>query len=267
MLRSFFILILMMSFVYGKFPQNESETNRKNIAFDGSYPFDKRKLNVPPSVQKTRFKLNQKKKIVDKIQRDSEKSENILDGTLDIAVLQKPIVKALKTVDTLYLHPSFISTIIFPKSMTISTAGASFTTSLFSYSNNILLLQPSLGARNGNMVLSLTDGKQNYMITIFVKHYFKEVECKIKGSGYKCADDFLATIIKYTKNTEMTLNDKLQLIEDYLKLHKLERLDIFDNREYVVIQKNAETYYIVRDDEFGNIYKNGIALTVRKSIK
>lgn len=264
------LLLLCANFAFAKFPESNSYNNANQndgtIGFTGEYPYDKSKLDTPKDVQKKRFMLKPNPKIVKKLRKDLERRKNILDGTLDIAILQKPIIKPLKTIDTLYLHSNFITTIIFPKSLTITKAGASFETREFSHSQNTLLLQPTNNARNGNIVISLSDGKKNYMMTIFVKQYFPEDNCEVKGENYKCSNDYLATIIKYKKERKLTMDFKLQLLQDYLNLHGIKKLSIPKNLDYLVLKKNEKTYYIVRDDEFGNIYKSGLSLTIKNSI-
>lgn len=269
----FILIIIFSTILFAKFPaensydvNNPQKTNSQNIGFTGEYPFDKRKLAVPPFVQKERFELNLKKPIVNSLQRKAKRKQNLLDGTLDIAVLQKPIYRAMKTVDTLYLHSNFITTIIFPKNITIKTAGASFSTNEFSYSENILLLQPTNDARNGNIVFSLSDGIKNYMMTIFVKQYFPNIKCRLENGNYKCANDYLATIIKYKEPKKLTVDFKLQLLEDYLRMNGYDKLILQNNLDYVMLQKGKETYYIIRDDEFGTIFKNGLSLTIKNSL-
>jgi len=269
----FVSMVVFSMSLFAKFPEantydvnNPQRANSQNLGFTGEYPFDKRKLSVPPVVQKERFELNLKKPIVKDLQRKVKRKQSLLDGTLDIAVLQKPIYRAMRTIDTLYLHSNFITTIIFPKNIVIKTAGASFSTNEFSYSQNILLLQPTNNARNGNIVFSLSNGNRNYMMTIFVKQYFGKEKCRVENGNYKCADDYLATIIKYVQPKKLTVDFQLQLLEDYLRLNGLKKLTIPHNLGYVVLQKGKETYYIIRDDEFGTIFKSGLSLTIKNSI-
>jgi len=266
------VIFMLVSSTYAKFPTenrdnlSQSDTQSNKTTFERDYPYDKRLNLIPPSVQRQRFIMNLDKEAVKKSRVDTERSKNILDGTLDIAVLQKPIHKALKTIDTLYIHSNYITTIMFPKEFTIKTAGVSFSTTTFTHAGNVLLLQPSKNSSNGNIVFSLYDGKKNYMMNIFIKQYFKEDECKISGGRYKCVGDYLATIIKYTKPEPLTTNFKLNLIEDYLKLNNLKKLKIAKNLAHLDIQKNGETYYIIRDDEFGTICNSNITLRIEKTL-
>lgn len=245
---------------------SQEENGQPNVGFDGTYPFDKSKLSNPPMVNKNRFELSIDSNVVNKTQRDIEKRESMLDGTLNLSVLQKPLTRVLKTIDTLYLHPSYLTTIIMPKQTRINTALASFTTKEFSYNENVLILQPSLDARNGNVILSLSDGKNNYMITLFIKHYFPELNCKEAGSNYKCMNDYLTTTIKYVAQEKLTTIKKFEIIEEYLKISKKEKIEIVENLSFVTLQKNGVTYYIIRDDEFGDISKSGISLTIKNSL-
>lgn len=234
--------------------------------FNGQYPFDNTQLSVPPIVQKNRFELNIDKEVVENQMRSIEKTEQILDGTLDLSVLQKPLIKTMKTIDTIYLHPSFITTLVFPPEVTITQALSSFNTAVISHSQNTLILQPSIDARNGNIILSISDGNKNSVIQIFVKQYFRDASCKKSDNQYRCSNDFLATTIKYIREENLSVDKKLSVIDEYFKLNNIRHLRLEKNLDYVQIEINKMTYYIIRDDEFGEIFKDGMSLAVRTSI-
>lgn len=267
------IAVLLIMFVasaslYAKRVSDGEETDESKYGFTEKqeFPFDKTKQSIPPYVQEKRFKLGLSNNKVREIRKNLEKHSEIMEGTLDISILQKPLIKTLKTVDTLYLHPTFISTVLLPKQLTIADCLPSFETTTFSYSQNVLRIQPSKNAKTGNLSLSVTDGKKNYVMNIFVKKYFKEDKCINNGTNYVCADDVLSTIIKYVPSRKLNIDSKLQIMEEYLKLTKKTKISIKNNLDYVTLEKGNETFYIVRDDEFGDIFRNGIAFTIKNAI-
>jgi len=255
-----------------------SNTNYKNQEKDSQdktkygftetqeYPFDKSKENIPPYVQEKRFKLDLDLDETIELNKKIDRQKDILEGTLDISVLQKPLIKVLKTIDTLYLHPSYISTIVLPSQLKVVTCLPSFDTANFDYSDNLIRLQPSKNAQNGNISISLTDGKRNYTMNIFVKRYFKDDKCIDNGNNYLCSQDYLSTMIKYVPPRKLTTNTKLQIVEEYLALTKKTKIEIKRNLDYLTLQKGNEVFYIIRDDEFGDIYRNGVSLSIRNSI-
>ncbi|KAB7891309.1 hypothetical protein [Poseidonibacter ostreae] len=230
------------------------------------FPFDKSKQDIPPYVQEKRFKLDIRSEDVTRIRKKLEKHSEIMEGTLDISILQKPLTKILKTVDTLYLHPSFISTIMLPKQLKIINALPSFETTIFDYNNNILRLQPTRNAKTGNISMSLSDGQKNYTMNIFVKKYFANDKCVNNGQNYVCSDDFLSTIVKYIPPRSLDTNSKLKIVEEYLRVTNKTKISIPRNLDYVMLRKGKETFYIIRDDEFGSIFRNGTAFSVRNAI-
>lgn len=256
----FFLIIFLISI--NVFAQNN------NLGFGNGqeYPFDNKKVNIPAEVQQKRYKLSIDKDKVNNIQRNIYRQKEIMNETLDISILQKPLKKPLKTVDTIFLHPSFITTIIMPTNLTLSDCTPSFDTTVFRYEKNIFYIQPTREASVGNITIALTDGVKNYTITLFVKKYFKELDCVNEGENYKCADDYLSTIIQYAYPKRLDTITKLQIVEKYLRLHNKEKLTISKNLDFVTLKDMGETFYIIRDDEFGKIFKDGIRLTIKDSI-
>ena len=253
---SFFLIFCIALSSYAR---NKKNPNK----FYGEIPFDKSKLDQPRIVRKRRFELNIKPDETYEILEKMRKQKQMLDGVYGINIKQSPLIKPLKTITTIYLHPNFISTIIFPKKYKInSKPQVSFPLKVFEYDSNTIRIRPSTDATEGNIVLSLTDGIQNYSITIFYKKYIPNLKCT-QYSINDCRNTELATVIKFIDGESYNPFD---IIEEYKKLHHLKRLKISKNLGYVVLSKGKDTYYIIRDDEFGTIYKDGILLRVKKKL-
>lgn len=223
-------------------------------------PYDKKKLSTPKKVLEVRTILDIDETQANEIEKKTDRAESILDGTISINILQEPLLKPLKTIDTIYLHPSFLTTLIFPKHYKISDATTSFKFNVFEFDNNVIRVQPNPRV-SGNIAISLSDNKANYSLTIFVKKYIANIDCKETETG--CKNDYLAVVIRYKENNTI---DPFKIIEDYLLLNQKHKLVISQNLEHVSFSKGGETYYIIRDDEFGTIYKDGLSLVVQKKL-
>lgn len=250
-----FFIFLLISIAEARPQQN----NEEQLGFDGITPFDKSQLSIPKTVRQNRFELSIESNTTSIILEEIQRKQDLLDGLYHVDILQKPLFKTLKTVDIIYLHPNFLTTIMFPQKYSISKPMASFKTNFFEFSNNTIRIQPAQNSPLGNIVLSLTDGKQNYSINIFVKKFIQDVNCINK----KCKQDFLATVIKYQEPKKL---NHFQVIEEYLVLNSFKKVTIEKNLDYVSFSKNGETFYIIRDDEFGNIFKDGLSLKIKTSL-
>jgi hypothetical protein len=240
------------------------EDNRQDdYRFNGDMPYDKSKLSQPKIVQQNRFELNLNEKEVYDIHTKVQKKQDILDGVAGINILQSPMFKPLKTVSTIYLHPNFITTLIFPDNLKIAgKPRIAFLAKVFEFDNNTMRIRPDRSSTSGNIVLTLTDGQRNYSLTIFHKRYIPDLECT-KDPQSDCKNTHLATVIKFIKAKKF---NPFNIIEEYQTLHNISRIVIKKNLDYLTFSKGSETYYIIRDDEFGTIYKDGLSLKVKTTI-
>lgn len=227
-----------------------------------AYPFDPTSP-APGWVQTDRFKQENVTKEFDNAQRNQKRFRDALDGTFDLSVLQRPVQKVFKSIDTLYFHPNYITTIMVPKSYTIvpGSAHASFQTNFFSVAkdSNILMIQPSKDFNNGNMVMTLTDGKENYFMTINAIQYFSNMECRKSQGNYKCADEYLSTTYKYTLAERLTTDLKVRIMETLKRMYKT--LDFEKKKSYSVEFKGIN-YYVYEDEMNGDFFFHGKNLKI-----
>ena len=242
---------------------NNTKEYQDGYDFTGKYPYDKTKISEPSRVQQARFELNIDQKKANIIRAKIIKTKEVLDGLAGVNLLQNPIFKPLRTVSTVQLHPNFITTIIFPKKFHISKKPQiSFPYKVFEYDSNIIRIRPTTDSSMGNIVLSLSDGKNNYSLNIFYKRYLPDMKCK-KIKNKDCKNTALATVIKYTTTSSF---NPFKIIEEYEKLNNISSLVIKNNLDYLIFSKKGQTYYIIRDDEFGRIYKDGLSLKVTTTL-
>ena len=262
MKKVFFFLLITSTILFSR--TNGNNGNNEDGTFDLTIPFNKKELDIPPKVRQIRFLENINDRKVENTQKRILRTNDILDGVYHVEILQKPIVRPLKTIDTIYTHPSFLTTLIFPKGMEVIRPRASFDTKVFEFNGNIIQLQPLANSKQGNITLFLSDGKQNHAVTIFIKRFLPRDYLKTKKQDSPMKkNDYLATVIKYKQTQKI---DAFAIIEEYQRLFNVNKITIKKNLDYVTFSKNGETYYIIRDDEFGDIFKDGLSLRVKTSL-
>jgi len=247
---------------------NQQQPKQVQSAFTGEYPLNKKELSVPPSVQRIRFQLGIKPTVINSLRDMQVKEKKVLNGTYNLSILQNPLYKRLRSVDTLYFNPNYINTIIFPKNLKIVSAMASFSTRSFSKTQNMLIVQPTNKVTTGNILISLTNGNKNFIMNIYVDIYYPNAKsCKItKSIHYLCDGHYLATMIKYVPTHTLSVQKQFEVIRTYLLVNNLKKLTIKRNLGYVSIKIKGIRYYIIRDDQFGTIFRNGLKLRVTETL-
>jgi hypothetical protein len=207
----------------------------------------------PDFIKKNRFELGIDKNKVDLIRRQEKRYREILDGTYDISILQNPVFKVLKTVDTMYLHPNYTTLIILPKKYLITYGHASFKTKLFKISNNIVSVQPNRKFQDGNMVFYISDKRENFVISINVREYFVNLNCTKLYGNYKCSNEYFSTIYKYYNEPNVTLDERIEIV----RVAKKKFGDkILYSKEPIQISYQGVGYKIVKSTDGDIFYKN-----------
>lgn len=241
------------------------------------------KLEVGKEIQLT---PNPYKKVVrDRLELDTGKNANaykelqyksmerdrVLNEIFDPYILMTPVVRVIRPIDTIGISPAYITQIVFPDKYVITDIMASFPTVVFEATRNNLRLRPDMhNFYAGNIVLSLTDGKKNYTMTIFAERYYSS-ECRedpelnsyicrrkkavgLKNdSKYAYTYNNLSTVYKYTKPKPL---DGMEVIALFERMNG-RTLHIRNNLDSVSMVYNGITYIITRDDRFGS-YDGGI---------
>ena len=232
---------------------NYNNGKDENIRASKEHPFDAKSPD-PNWVQTDRFELEADPRLYQETLKRKNRFESALDGTLDISILQAPVYKLLKTIDTIYLHPSFTTTVLLPEKYAIVTAVASFNCIVFQYANNsnMLIVRPNYGFRNGNIVMTYTNGVHNGHISINVRQYLKNSNCKVAKSGnYKCADEYFSTNYQYYEQQPLKTEDKIRIV----KALKQSDPDIDFRKEHLITYRGC-VYYVQASDHGSFFYKN-----------
>jgi len=219
--------------------------------------------------------------------------QRVLGGIYDIELSMTPEYRVLRGLDNLYVSPVFVTTISLPKDMVITDSVASFPTTRFEYNQNILRFQPKADKFfSGNIPITMTDGKKNYFMSIYVEKFYQpskdSVNAKIKKSPSAVAKDIVSPpqdeeIYFRLKNGEderyRSANNKVSLVYNYVlpslisdedaiilyeRMTGKKGIDI-ENGDYVSFLYDGIKYKIIRDDKQGILIYGNKAYRVENS--
>jgi len=183
--------------------------------------------------------------------------KSIMNNTYDLKLLLKPLIEPLANVNVVYLHPNFITTLIFPKSFIIQSADAGIPLAKFSFSQNLLQIMPKRGDDIGNMVITCYDlaTHTNKVFNFVLKPYVLR-NLKIDNDyGMYATDEgsFFSFTIKYVEKIKV---NPVKVLEKYVEIFGLKHFNkVFNkNGNYDALLINNVPVYIIRDDKQGNIY-------------
>lgn len=205
------------------------------------------------------------------IQYKQMERDRVLNEIFDPLILMTPVERTIRPIDVIGISPAYITQIVFPAEFIVTDHVASFATSLFEAEKNIVRIRPDINTFfAGNMVLTLSDGRKNYTMSIFAERYYSN-ECKEDASekSYICrkkrevglqntskytyAYNNLSTLYRYTNPVPI---DDMAVIALYERMNG-RLLHIRENGEAVSLSYEGINYTITRDDRFGS-FEGGI---------
>lgn len=209
-----------------------------------------------PEQIKNKFEINIDQMTVKKVLNRKDRYSSILDDLFDAEVLSKEIIKPLKTMDTIYSHPSFISLVKFPPGIKINSAKTTTKMTEFSFSENILMFSLDKQSSVGNIVITAFDReiKKNKVFNFIVKKYSNNNTKFDNEYGYYATSsgEFLSLSTFYT---QMQTINPVKLLQKYVQLNGLQYFkEQFKNdgsKEILLI--NGVPISIVRDEKNGLI--------------
>lgn len=216
------------------------------------YPHNPATNSVPSFVKEDRFKLNIEPESYDLINDKLIKFEQVMNTTYGIDLLQKPVLKPIKTVDSLFLHPEYFTSIILPPGSEISDVKASFATSGdISYENNTISLRPSKKFITGNLIIFYSNGSRNFHMNIIAKNYTL-AECNFdqKNSQFMCMDSSFGIVYSYYNESEV---DELEVLLAYCKLVDNDMSSI-EKFGFADVRYMGVTYRIQHDNKYGKYF-------------
>ena len=204
---------------------------------------------------KNNFEMNADEAIFQKTINSRDRYNKLLNETLNLDYMMTPEVRPFKSTDTIFIHPNHITTIVLPVDIQLKVAKASFPTDVFDLNENSVLIKPGRDFSTGNIVITATNLKENFIFNILVR----KIETSIvffdsDYHKYLIEDNYLSLIYQYERKT---IDDKFNVIQNYLKINNIKSYDldkIFTKEgDFDMVTFKGVTYYIIRDSRFGNI--------------
>jgi len=226
-------------------------------------------------IKRYRFEIDADKfyYLYDIIRKKMNDRKRILQGDYDISVLMRPSKRLFKSIDHIFLTTNYISQIVMPKEMKITDAVASFPTTLFDFSENELRLRPKKDFASGNIILHVSDGVKNYTVNLLAENYLQKkceyikgvlycenVRTKTTPPKYKYANESVSLIYQYSKIKPLS---DIEAIHLYKTLYGKD-LNIKRNGDFVAFDYKGISYFIYRNDKFGNVFYKGKRYIVKK---
>lgn len=200
-----------------------------------------------------------------------DRFKKIKNGTLSISILNKPISRRIKDVNTIYIHPSLANTIYFPKNFKMTKPplfSFEINTKNFLYTPNTVSFLVPKNFINGNIIVTGydLDSKRNYFFTIFVEKiiYSKLLFDKVL-KRYLIEDNVFSLINKFYFYKKI---DPYTLINKYLEINHISNIrdlrKVFkENGAYdILITPDNQKLYIIRDENNYDIQMRNVKFKI-----
>ena len=260
----------------------ENTSNKKYInGIDVPITDNPRKHNL-----RDRFEMDTAKNFrkYKRTQYKSTERSKVLGEVFDLSILMSPVTRVIREIDIIGLSPTYVSKIKLPVNTVITDVLPSFDTKILEFEENMLRLRPDAKTfYSGNMIISFTDGRKNFSMTIFCERYYAD-ECKKNKSGdnyicrrknslgiqnssdYTHAYNNLSTVFDYRRPTPLK---DFEVISLYERLNR-KSLCIKEDGAQVSFVYEGITYTIGRDNRFGGyvggVMYRGIGYRIHASI-
>ncbi|MDA3053532.1 hypothetical protein [Campylobacter sp. JMF_03 NE3] len=204
-----------------------------------------------PELLRDRFELDLSTNVAKNIIQKSDRYTKALSQTLDVNLLVDASVRQIKTTDSIYIHPHFLTTIAFPPKTEIIYMKSSIPLDTFNYSSNLLLIQPTKDFINGNILVTYRDDKRTYYTNIIIQKYDQVVFKDEYFNKYVIDDNYLSLNYQYVSNINFS---SIDVLKKYFQLNGEGAIAGFKkDGDYDVILLGGVSYYIIRDNAFGEI--------------
>lgn len=244
-MKKIILLIIMFITAFGYNNTNFPASELKNENFQNK------------SAYVDQFKINLNAKSVYQGFNAFKRYRSLMNLTFNPHILFKPLIKPLSSIDIIYIHPRFISTILFPETIKIISAYTSEKMNFLQYSDNLLMIKPTADDGIGNLIITAYDKKnrKNKLFNFIIKPFFPKNIMLDTAYGYYTAPNgaFLSLTVKYVENINLTPIKALNKIINLLGSKKFNRIFSKNGSIFAVIINHIPVY-IKRDDKQGNIY-------------
>lgn len=213
---------------------------------------------------KNNFEINSDEAIFQKTINSRDKYNKLLNETLNLEYMMTPEIRPFKSIDSIFIHPNHITTIVLPTDVELKTAKASFKTDVFDLNENSILIKPDRDFNTGNIVVTATNKKENFIFNIFIRKIeIPFVSFDSDYNKYLIENNFLSLIYQYERKQ---IDDKFEIVQKYLKTNNIKSADlekVFQKEgDFDMMMYKGVTYYIIRDSRFGSINYGDVDLRV-----
>lgn len=173
-----------------------------------------------------------------KVFREKSSVINLTDGIYRSTV---PLVLPLKGINTVYLHPEFLSQILFPPNARITKAVTSLPVKTFQVvGGNQIIIQPQKVATQGNIIVNyaLNGKKETTTIYLEVMNPYDD-----KGFPLKAKVFYPVVVLK-----SAPILSPIEVLETYRKVY-----GTYPDRPYTLFSIRGVNYIIERSSIYGNV--------------
>lgn len=212
----------------------------------------KNNSNEEDETRTNNFESTLNEALAQKMINAKDKFEKVLSETLNVEYLMQPVDRPLKAVDTLYVHPNFLTTILLPSKYRLHSGKASFKTDTFELQENSIILKPNKNFTTGNIIITATDFDRNITINIVLKKI--ETSLTTFDMDYKryiVDKNYLSLVYNYTEKKTL---DNFVILKHYMKINGIENSQLKNifahDGDYDMVIYDGITYYLIRDDKY-----------------
>jgi len=211
-------------------------------------------VKMPNQLKKNHFEIGIDKDEVSYVQKRKQRFQKLLDGTYDANVIQKVSYRPFRAVDNINVMTNYITAIYFPENYKIKKAVSSVDQESIRTSQNVLFIKPKKDYQEGNIFVSLSDGRKNTIVSLVVKKFIANVTRE---------DNIFYSVIEYVSIPKIS---DYELLKIYFKLCGKSKIKYFDKdgKTDVIEYKNIP-FFITRDDRFGEIEYKGVNFRISNS--
>lgn len=174
----------------------------------------------------------------DTARRQKQNYNRIMQDTAGLEYFIGVNNRQLRDVDSIALHPQFLTTIRLPVDTEIVFVQASQDFKQINTTANMLILQPNANFLDGNIFISYKNKNKNFALNLIAKRYNKR-----EG----------ALVLNHSYFYDIGTND-VDILRIYERLNgDRALLALTQNGDYDTIMINNITYFIIRDDKLGKI--------------
>jgi len=250
------LTLTMASFVVLMAEPNYGETVHSNFVTPQSDKEGNAKDEVGQIIKRDRFEINVDTEVVEDIAKKKIDFEKAMSLTYDMDISNTPLVKPLPAIDFISVSSEYFVSIIFPEQYGVMGVNSTGEYSYKQYTENMIKFKVARNFVQGNFLVSLTNGRENKTLQIFLKRLIPNEHREQRTGAYGEGKTTFYSMIKYVAKPSVS---NIEILEAYFKLFSKPCRAVFKHDgDFDIFILQGYPFYIVRDDKFGTIESDGI---------